>query len=742
MAFGSVLISNPVNARIRIPPKDVSIRGCLHGFIADVTVRQTFQQDTHEAVEMTYIVPNNLKICIYDTTFYVGDQVIKPKVEEKEHAEEKYREAKEQGLPALVAHSIVGGLTEFTLGNIACGVSVCLEVKCCFIGSRSGANAMVFKFPLDVCSQSGRTQCILKDIRGSLAFELDCSSWKSHIRDVSSNSPGTYDKETGKFSLLAPHDLSAILVTVNFGESLKDEFVVGGQFMGLSVFGREFKEFPSKQNNEFIFVVDCSGSMSGSRIQRARECLDLFLRSLPVACYFNIYRFGSEFHKLFDESVVSDDDTFPKAVTFGRKLEADLGGTEVYSVLQDIFSAEQKGVGTRQIFVLTDGEIWNTEHVLYLAREHRDKNRIFTLGIGDGADAGLVEGLAHVSGGRCDFVVESDGDFTGSVIPQLEASFSCAISNVSIHIEGHDEVEFSETPLCPVNVDGETHVILKSTKHFAGDETVLVSGCYGDENVDIAVSPSQSLSKSDPSLGKILEVLFNYNVLQSLLRRMNSAESNDSLKEQIIMLSKASGLLSPFTSFVGCSNERYVAQHPPTPMQQPLHQPVYRNAMAVDAQLDALVELTNSLRVISRSIGSEVSAIEKSCRESSGTSLANGFVGDAAPEEAPAKQQFTFHSVTVLQSMRGYWDDISSLLSETGKQGIEVPADISSISGIGDDDKARAFNTVFAIAVLRHLFMSSHRSWKLVEKKAMSWLSSLSSGVNWELLIEAVSSKL
>ena len=118
---------------------------------------------------------------------------------------------------------------------------------------------------------------------------------------------------------------------------------------------------------------------------------------------------------------------------------------------------------------------------------------------------------------------------------------------------------------------------------------------------------------------------------------------------------------------------------------------------------------------------------------------------DAAPpkkEQAPAKQEFTFRSVTVLQSIRGYWDDISTILSAIGKQGIDVPSGLSSASGICEDDKSRAFNTVVALAVLRHQFISSQSSWKMIEKKALSWLSSVSRDVNWESLIVEVSSKL
>ncbi len=50
---------------------------------------------------------------------------------------------------------------------------------------------------------------------------------------------------------------------------------------------------------EFVFVVDCSGSMGGMRITEARRAMKLFLMSLPAPCLFNIFRFGSSFQQLF-----------------------------------------------------------------------------------------------------------------------------------------------------------------------------------------------------------------------------------------------------------------------------------------------------------------------------------------------------------------------------------------------------------------------------------------------------------
>ena len=43
----------------------------------------------------------------------------------------------------------------------------------------------------------------------------------------------------------------------------------------------------------------CTGSMRGSRIKEAKDTLLLFLKILPMGCYFNIIGFGSHFEVLF-----------------------------------------------------------------------------------------------------------------------------------------------------------------------------------------------------------------------------------------------------------------------------------------------------------------------------------------------------------------------------------------------------------------------------------------------------------
>ena len=184
------------------------------------------------------------------------------------------------------------------------------------------------------------------------------------------------DKQTDIVMLVQPKEAHQPLVIVEPGFSNgENEFQKSAVIM-VSFFP-EFKGDSSclQAACEFVFVVDRSGSMQGSYIKDAAQTLLLFLKSIPEGCFFNVIGFGSSYERLFPESVLYNQSNMEKAVEHAKCLQANLGGTELFDPLRDIFShAPMKGL-PRQVFVLTDGAVSNTESVIKLVAKNSSNSR-------------------------------------------------------------------------------------------------------------------------------------------------------------------------------------------------------------------------------------------------------------------------------------------------------------------------------------------------------------------------------
>ena len=159
---------------------------------------------------------------------------------------------------------------------------------------------------------------------------------------------------------------------------------------------------------EFIFVVDRSGSMNGRRIELAKKALSLFVHSLPDGCKFNIYSFGDTFKKTFSGgSEEYDEKNFEKSIGEIEKMKADMGGTEIYKALEDVFNSSYDPSIPRHIFLLTDGAVFNPKEVIKLIHRNRSSAKLHTFGIGSGASRDLIRGCAKAGGGNCYFISDS-----------------------------------------------------------------------------------------------------------------------------------------------------------------------------------------------------------------------------------------------------------------------------------------------------------------------------------------------
>lgn len=208
--------------------------------------------------------------------------------------------------------------------------------------------------------------------------------------------------------------------------------------------------------SEIIFLLDCSGSMSGGRMRRAKSALALFLRAIPESCRFNIYAFGDNHMTLFDTPQIYNESTLARAIKWVDERDAKLGGTNLLAPFQEMLATPlSQGWTTRQVFLLTDGDVTNKAEVLsHIKKNIGDCTRIFAFGIGNEVSQALMKGIAKYGRGKAEFV-ESTTPLEAPVMRQVQRALQPALENFKIEWGNLRPAPQGIAPNIPPVFDGE-----------------------------------------------------------------------------------------------------------------------------------------------------------------------------------------------------------------------------------------------------------------------------------------------
>ena len=286
----------------------------------------------------------------------------------------------------------------------------------------------------------------------------------------------------------------------------------------------------------YIFLLDQSGSMSGRRIEICKKSLLLFLQSLNDGCCFQLIGFGSDFEYYTNEPLEYNNENIIKLVDIIKNLDADKGGTELYSPLSSIFNNKiyDKFDMVKHIILLTDGAIRQKEQTLNLIGSHSDKFYFHSIGI-ESSDQDLIERSALIGNGYSFFINNLD-NLNQVIISVLEKTQSQMMVECKTNQVGNN-IEDKNKKYIKLNDFFRHGVIIDNSNNTNNDNVIFKVKCNNKNEIEIThVNIDIIYLPKGEELGKL--IIDNYLI---------DNESLDFITK--IKLSKAYNILCSETAF-------------------------------------------------------------------------------------------------------------------------------------------------------------------------------------------------
>jgi Ca-activated chloride channel family protein len=721
-----------------VPLAGVGVKAEMFGLFARVEVTQRFINREAVPIEAVYTFPldEGAAVCAFEAV--IDDTLVVGEIKERDAAFDAYDSAIAAGHGAYLIDRERPDVFTASIGNLPAGKEVLVRLVYVTALQVEGT-AVRFVLPTTISPRYAPAEDRLTR-GGAVAERLNPPvAWQVpyglnlQVRLTTQGRPAAVDSPSHPIRVAWEGDVAT--VAFSHTETAMDrDFVLLAESGGLEeprawlerdddgstavavAFRPQLAE--SSVAGEIIFLVDRSGSMSGSSIADVRSALQLCLRSLPAGSRFNIVGFGSGFRPLFAESLPYDEASLALAHTYVESLDAEMGGTEILEPIRFAFECPRHRELPRQIILLTDGQVTNSEAIVQFAAGHADRARVFTFGIGAGAGHHLLRGLARVTGGAAEAIYPGER-VAPKVLRQFRRLSRPAVTNLSLDWGGLKVMQ------APSNVravfSGDCLVIYALVDDFR-PSTVRLSGAEAsgpfafDVPLDAErVSPGRTLATLAAR-----ERIRELEEAPSTSRRgsLQSRATHDSAGE-IVAIAKKYGLMSSETSFVAVEQRA-------TPTAGTMQ--LRRVPIALTTGWGGLTRPTLSSVRPGMAAPAPVAQplADFGAQPTGGSGLMHrlaslraplGFRTPSAPTAAHAQRSRTpLDTLIALQRADGSWDLTGELAMVLGTTRSRLRT--ANLRGAAH----RCWATALAIAWLRQHAMDRSVEWDLLARKATAWL--------------------
>ncbi|HEY0871956.1 MAG TPA: VIT domain-containing protein [Vicinamibacterales bacterium] len=726
----------------------------IHRCYAKVVLAQRYVNTESNPIEAVYVFPLDEGAAICGFEAVIDDTLVVGEVLDREKAFEKYDDAMEAGHGAYLLDEERPDVFQASIGNLPPGKDVTVRLTYVTeLGVESGHIRFVVPTtvspryaPVDDHRGVGRpdAETLNPPTALTVPYGLNFSAriaMPDGITAVESPSHPISVRMNGSEAVVSLGQRDAALDRdlvleieapgLDAPHALVERDDDGTEAIGVS-FAPVFPTVSAPA--EILFLVDRSGSMGGTSIEEVRRALQLCLRSMIPGCRFNIVGFGSRYQSLFPESRLYDQGTLDEATKHVNNLDADLGGTEILEALQFVLETKRDAELPRQVIVLTDGQVTNTDAVLGLAAKHAATARIFTFGIGAGASHHLVAGLARAGKGTAEWIYPGER-IEPKVLRQFARLLSPALTDVQVEwrSDAGANVDVKQSPLAIPPIFAGGRLLLYA---FAGGERpsqarLTAIGPSGRVSFDVSVPAARSAGRTVSTLAaraRIRELEESGEYLSARGSRQRGRRE-DRVKQEIIALSLKYGLMSRETSFVAVERRETPVEGDVKLRKVPVALPTgwggkRRQAFAYAQRLYSLDAFDGPPIMAARSaVSSPVPERATRMREGMGTyEEASGVdLSWLMPRLSRRSRPSRTQALIVLQTAEGFWNLESELASIIGRDLDDLRSAIKDVAG-AETLAARAWATALALVWLELNAHDTRDEWRMLADKARRWL--------------------
>ncbi|MBM3879819.1 MAG: VWA domain-containing protein [Verrucomicrobia bacterium] len=582
---GELVTKTGAGETVPLPLEHTAVRATISGYIAAVQVTQQFRNPYDGKIEAIYVFPLPHNAAVDGFVMTIGERRIRGIIRERSEAEAIYQAAKSQGYVASLLTQERPNIFTQAVANLEPGHPI--DVTLTYFhtlayddgwyefvfptvvgprfnppGSTAGIGAVARGQPgrsgqrtevqyLRPGERSGHDLALEVHLDAGVALEeISC---RTHTIAQQRHEPGRATVTLSPADHIPNRDF--VLRYRVAGDRIKSDFLAhreerGGYFT-LMLYPPQSLAGLSRQPLELVFVLDCSGSMSGQPLAQAKAAIQRALRRLEPSDTFQIVRFSNEASQLGPSPLPASPENVHRGLAYLAELESE-GGTMMINGIKAALDFPHDPARLRFVTFLTDGYIGNEVQILDAIRQRLGPARIFSFGVGSAVNRYLLEHMAKAGRGavaylglRTDAAEVMDRFFDRIAHP--------ALTDLTI-----DWGDLRVTDVFPRQLPDlfvGRPVILAGRFDGTGPATLRVSGLAGGQPTTFAIPIT--LAEAEPARRALPAVWARLKIAD--LADQAVLDPDHELVGAVRQVALDYGLMSAYTAFVAVDTSRRTA---------------------------------------------------------------------------------------------------------------------------------------------------------------------------------------